>query len=177
MTTFGRIRNIIAALLMIAGSIVMVAEPSAGFYIAAGILSLMLIFYGVRKLVYYFVMARHMVGGRIILYMGVLIFDLGIFTLTLSNVRPQYVMIYLIAIHAVTGVISILGALEAKKQGDSSWIARLIEGVVNIIVAVICGIFIGSQSVAVYIFSAGLIYSAIMRFISALRRTAIIYIQ
>ena len=62
-------------------------------------------------------------------------------------------------------------------MGTGSWRLRLLHGVVDLLQALLCLIFIGSVQLAVYIYVAGLIYSAIFRIITAFRRTAIVYIQ
>ena len=45
------------------------------------------------------------------------------------------------------------------------------------ILAVICGFFLNSMQDIVYIYASGLIYSAVLKIVNALRKTSIIYIQ
>ena len=85
MTVVQRIKNIITGVGMIAGGILMTLYPDMGIGAAALILSISLTLYGFRQIIYYITLARKMVGGRRILYRGVIILDLGLFTLTVSD--------------------------------------------------------------------------------------------
>jgi len=177
MSRFQRIVNILIGIVMILGGITIAVVPEAGLVIVVFVLCVALMIYGIRRLVYYFTMARHMVGGQIMLFLGMVIIDLGLFTLTLSGAPQFYIMLYLLAIHGFSGAIDILRALEAKRLGAPSWKFKLATGVIDILIAAACGVFINSVEIAVYIFCAGIIYSGIARIISAFRRTAVIYIQ
>lgn len=172
-----RIKNILIGLLIILGSIILIALPEEGLIITAAVLSLSLFIYGIRMLIYYLTMARHMVGGRIMLYLAVIVLDFGMFTMMMTSIPKIYIALYLLAIYAFSGAIDILRALEAKKYQASSWRFKLISGVINIVIAILCVVFIGSTNMIVYLYCAGLIYSAIVRIVTAFRKTAIVYIQ
>ena len=179
MSLMQRVRSIVAALLMIAAAVAMLIYPDNGLAFIALILSVSLTLYGLRALVYYFSMARHMVGGKRILYRGVIIFDLGIFTLTMVFNHKIYIILYLLAIHAFAGVVDVMRAMEARRF-DGPWRMDMATGVVNVaiaILAVICGFFLNSMQDIVYIYASGLIYSAVLKIVNALRKTSIIYIQ
>lgn len=176
MSSFEKIYNIAAGLLMIVSAVIMILIPDFGAVIVLLILSVSLLVFGIRTLIYFFTMARHMVGGMAQLYLAILVLDLGVFTLTLTDVPKLYIMLYLIVIHVFSAVVSILRALEARKYGAPSWRMKLTEGIVEILIAAVCGVFINSLHVMVYIYCGGLLYSAVMRIIAALRKTAIIYI-
>ncbi len=177
MSTFQKIRNIITAVLMIISSVIMLTVPEDGFLIVTAILCFSLIFYAIRQLIYYFTMARLMVGGKTILCLGILALDCGFFTLTLTDIPKIYVIIYLIVIYAFSGVIGILRAVEAKKNGSPMWKGSLITAVIMLAVAVCCGVFIGNIQIVVYVYCAGLIYTAVDRIITVFRKTEIVYIQ
>lgn len=178
MGKIGRIRNVFIGILMILLSIIMLSlEPELSFIIAALILSLALLIKGIGLLIYYFTMARHMVGGKIQLYVGLIVLDFGIFTLTLTNIPHLYLILYMLGTHAFGGVINILRAREAKRNGASSWKLKTSQGVVNLIVAVLCLFSLGSTKLLVVIYCLGLLYSAVVRMITAFRKTAIVYIQ
>ena len=177
MSSGQRIKNILIGVLIILGAIILIAFPEEGLIITASILSLSLFFYGVKTLIYYFTMARHMVGGRIMLYLSIIVLDFGMFTLMMTNIPKIYIALYLLAIYAFAGVIDILRALEAKKYQASTWKLSLISGIINIVVAILCVAFLGSTRMIVYLYCAGLIYSAIIRIVTACRKTAIVYIQ
>ncbi len=176
MTRGRRINNILSGILMLAAAAVMMLAPDFGFKLIALILSVTLLFTGVRGLWYYFTMARYMVGGRIMLYRGVILFDLGVFTWALSDFPKSYIIIYLVAYHAFAGIVDILYARQSKQQG-ASWKLRTSHGAVNIMVAISCLAFAGFPDVLVYVYSAGLAYSALVQIATAFRRSAIVYIQ
>ena len=172
-----RIKNVLIGILTILGAVILIAFPEEGIIITASILSLSLFVYGIKTLIYYITMTRHMVGGRIMLYLAVVVLDLGMFTMMLTNIPKMYIALYLVVVYAFSGAIDILRALEAKKYQAPSWRFSLISGIINVVIAILCIVFIGSTNMIVYLYSAGLIYSAIARIITAFRKTAIVYIQ
>ena len=174
-----RVLNVIIGLLTLFICLVMTIEPQAGYLIAMMLLCLSLILAGLRYIFYYIGMARHMVGGKSILFIGIGIFDLGLFTVALSDFPIAYIVLYLIVIYAFSGIIGIMRALEARRYGSSRWKIRFSTGVVNLLVAIlaiICGLVYRSADMVTYIYCAGLFYSAIMRIVTAFRRSAIVYI-
>lgn len=171
-----RIRSVLAGLVMMVGAFVLVSYPEEGFALVVAVLCLMLLGAGIRWVVYYFTMGRHMVDGKWSLYVGAFLFDLGFLTGSLTDVPKSYVMLYLVAGHLFTGLVSVLGALEAKRY-ESPWKLKMTHGVVNIVVSVVCLVLIRSLRAVVYLYSAGLVYSACMRIATALRRTSIVYIS
>ncbi len=172
-----RITNVIIGVVMLLMGAVLILVPSEGLPFVALILSVSLVVYGVRMLVYYVKMARHMVGGRLMLYIAVIVLDFGVFVWTLSDIPKIYIVLYMVAIHAFSGAIDIMRGIEAKRYHASSWRLSFISGVVNIAVAILSIVFIRSVNVIVILYALGLIYSAITRIISAFRRTAIVYIR
>lgn len=177
MSSGQRIKNVLLGVLIILGSVILIAFPEEGLIITAAILSLSLFIYGIKNLIYYITMARHMVGGRIMLYLAVIVLDLGMFTLMMTNIPKIYIALYLVVVYAFAGAIDILRALEAKKYQASMWKLSLISGIINVVVAILCIVFMGSTNMIVYLYCAGLIYSAIVRIVTAFRKTAIVYIQ
>lgn len=172
-----RIKNVLIGVLIILGAVILIAFPEEGIIITASILSLSLFVYGIKTLIYYITMTRHMVGGRIMLYLAVVVLDLGMFTMMLTNIPKMYIALYLVVVYAFSGAIDILRALEAKKYQAPSWRFSLISGIISVVIAILCIVFIGSTNMIVYLYSAGLIYSAIARIVTAFRKTAIVYIQ
>lgn len=177
MTGIQRIKNILLGVVTILFSILMIAVPEGGLVVVALLISVSLFIYAVKTLVFYFSMARHMVGGRTMLYIGIIVLDFAVFVMMLTNIPRIYIILYLLAIHAFSGAIDILRSFEAKKYQASSWKFSMVSGVVNIIVAILCVVFIGSELIIIYIYCAGLIYSAMVRIITSFRKTAIVYIQ
>ena len=170
-------KNVLIGILIILGAVILIAFPEEGIIITASILSLSLFVYGIKTLIYYITMTRHMVGGRIMLYLAVVVLDLGMFTMMLTNIPKMYIALYLVVVYAFSGAIDILRALEAKKYQAPSWRFSLISGIISVVIAILCIVFIGSTNMIVYLYSAGLIYSAIARIVTAFRKTAIVYIQ
>ena len=180
MSLMQRVRRIISALFMIICAVVIVFLGERGMALVALFISLTLILYAVRTLFFYFTMARQMVDGKGILYKGVILLDLGIFSLSVTDNTSRLVILYLLAAHAFSGAISILRALEARRFGASSWRLRLAEGLINITVAAVAlvfGLFLGSVRTVIWIYATGLLYSSVISIISAFRKTAIVYIQ
>ncbi len=177
MSSGQRIKNILIGIAIILGALILIAFPEEGMIITASILSLSLFIYGIKTLIYYVTMARHMVGGRIMLYLAVVVLDLGMFTMMLTNIPKIYIVLYLVVVYAFAGVVSILRALEAKRYQAPMWKLSLISGIINVVIAILCIIFMRSTNMIVYLYCAGLIYSAIVRIVTAFRETAIVYIQ
>ena len=176
MNTFKKILSIIWALIVIILSYFMITEPEIGHIVIVFVIAFGLIITGISYLVFYFKMAKHMVGGKGIFYYGVVYLNIGIFTLTLFDIQQLYIMIYLLSIYLFWGFITIMRALEMKKM-ESPWKFKLFEGLGYILIAIIGIAFIQSMMITSIIYCAGLIYSAIMRIISNFRQTAIVYIQ
>ena len=177
MTLMHRIKEIISGLFMILGAAIMISDPQYGYMFVILVLALLLIVLGIKRLFYYFTMARFMVDGNESLYKGVLLLDFGALTGSLTDVPQFYVLAYLIAIHAFTGLVEILRAREARSQGAKMWRMKMLHGIIDLVMAVICIIFINEESIAVLIYGIGLIYSAIIKISMAFRKTRFVYIQ
>lgn len=175
MSSFQRIQIIVIGLITIGIAISMMALPDQGYGLAAMIISISFAFSGLRAMIYYFTMARFMVGGKRILFRGLILLDLGLFTFTLVDNSKVYVILYLVIIHAISGAISIVKSLQERKEG-ASWKMSRVSGTVNLLMALFCIIFIGSTDMIVYIFGAGLLYDGVMRIYSIFRRTEIVYV-
>ena len=180
MTNMQRIKKLLLALLMFLCAVFMVAQPELGFWIVALIVSIGIIAYGLRKLIYYFTMARHMVGGDSTLYIGLIVTDLGVFILTTVDDPKLFIVVYMLAAHGFTGAMAVMRALEARRYGSPSWKWSLLDGLANLVVAVfavVAGLFLGSTTDLSYLFAGCMFYSACVQFVTALRKTAIVYIQ
>ena len=179
MTLMQRIRKILGALFMIFCARVVLFSGEDGFLLIALIICLTLMFNGLRSLYFYFTMARHMVDGRGSLYIGLILLDLGIFTLTIMNDPSVFIILYILAVNAFTGTIDILRALEARKMQAPSWRWNLLSGVISILfalAAVICGFVFKDMKVLLIIYVIGMLWTAATKLVSAFRTTAIVYI-
>lgn len=179
MTLTQRIGKILRALVLCLAAWAMIKLGEQGFFLVSAMLSFGLIVFGARKLVYYFTMAWHMVDGRRILYLGVIAFDLGIFTLSIADRHGVFIVLYLLGAHAFSGMVDILRAREARQLDAPTWRINLAEGVANIgvaVIAVVFGLVLGDMRSLTMIYAAGLIYTAFLNLLSVFRKTAIVYI-
>ena len=118
-----------------------------------------------------------MVGGRLILFRGVIMFDFGLFSLSLYDASSFIVSIYLIGVFMFSGVVDILMAREAKYLRSSRWKLRIARGAVKIMLGIACIAFIRNESALEILFGVSLVYSASTRIVSAFRKTESAYIQ
>lgn len=179
MTIFQRFRGVIIGLGTILLGLVMIFGGENVYGLIINILGLVLLFTGLRYLIYYFRTGRFVVGGRMLLYLGIIMFDFGIFTMSLTDEPLVIVVIYLIAFYAFAGLIDILRAFEAKKQG-APWKSKLFLGIIEVAVAGLSlyfGLVLRSPDDVVIVYGCGLLVSGIMRIVNSFRRTAIVYIQ
>ncbi len=177
MNRFQHLIDILIGLLTIAGGVLIIVRPDTGYLLVASIVSISFVVQGVRFLVFYFMMARYMVGGQMVLFLGVIAIDLGVMLYTFSDVPRTYIMLYLLGLHGFSGVMGILRVREARRYGSPSWRFSLFQASFNLAIAILALAFIRSPQIMCYIYGSGMIYSAIFRVISALRKTAVVYIQ
>ena len=175
MTKLQRVRDILLGIIMIAVAGVLFILGESVYWVIISVLSIVYTFRGLSTIVYYFSMARFMNGGRSILYKGVIMLDFGILTGTLTDVPRIYILLYLVAIHAFSGAVELLRAREAASYGGA-WKLKMFHGILDLGMALMCIVFISHLNIAVIIYAFGLVYSAILRIITACRRTRLIYI-
>ena len=177
MTNLQRIRAFLSGLVTLACGVAVVYRPDVGIAIIVIIIVITTIVRGLQSQIYYATMARHMVGGKIQLYKGVILLDVGMFFITLDNIPRMYLVIYLLIAHLITGGIEILSATEAKRMESGTWRLNLASGLIIAISGVACIFCLGRPNILVYIYASGLFYSGGLRILSAFRRSAIVYIQ
>lgn len=102
--------------------------------------------------------------------------DFGIFTLSVADIPTQYIMLYLLIGYLFYGLIDILRAKEMYKRKLVSWQFKLLMGAGNTSIGVLCLAQLGSNAMAVYIYCAGLVWSALGRIASAFCRSAVVYV-
>jgi uncharacterized membrane protein HdeD (DUF308 family) len=175
-----RIQNLLIGVGMLLVCGVILFKPEIGYRLAALIIVCSLVFFGLRLLVYYQTMARHMVGGKAMLFLSILILDFGVFVFTIVDTPMLFLLVYLLLFHGFSGAISILRAMEVRRFSSGSWVLNLAAGVLNLAIAlgaVAAAVVFRSIAFLAYLYFAGLLYSAIVRIVSAFRRTEIVYIQ
>lgn len=178
MTIFQRVRSILFGIATFIAAILFIIFPDDGAYgLVIMTLSLGLTIRGLKCIIFYFTMARHMVGGKMILVQGVIILDFALFTGSISDVPKIYILLYLIGIHAFSGVIEVLRAMESKRTVAGHWKLKFSHGLVDFLLAILCMVFIRHQNTSLLIYSLGLLYSSVMRIINAFRKTTFILIE
>lgn len=175
MTSLQRVRSIFEGLMMLLAVVILLLTPDTGYKIIGFILSVLLMVEGVRSLLFYFSMARNMVGGKLILFRGVIALDLGMFAYSLQDIPPVYILLYILIGHLFSGIVDVLRAMEAKKM-ESRWKLNLAYGIANILLALSCGLCFKNPTLLTYVYVVGLAYAACLRIAQAFRKTAIIYI-
>ena len=177
MTIIQRIRDIVIGLLLVICGIILIVLSDYDYLVVCTILFLSLFLYGFRNLIYYFSMARYMVGGQRVLIQAVVILDLALFSISLTYIPKTFVIIYLVAIYAFAGGIDVMRAMEAKKYRASTWKIKMAQGIINLLIALACLIFIKSPNTVAVIYGVGLIYSAVVRVYLSFRKTETVFIQ
>lgn len=180
MTRSKRVIDVLFGIVMfIAGAAFFTSSVDASIIAMLMLLQLGMTIRGLRALYYYLTMARYMVGGKSVLYRSFILLDLGTLAGSLVGHRMIYAIIYLALLHTFIGAVSIFRANEARSYG-AHWRLKMAYGVTNVLlaVAVIVGSAILKQPrITIYVYGAGLMYSAVLRIVSAFKRTKIVYIQ
>lgn len=167
MTKPQRITSFLTGIVLIAFCAVLLLFPVDGCSIIAAVLSIGLILKGLQMLIYYLTMARFMVGGKDMLYRGVIILDLGAFIATMIDEPRIYIVVFIVAYYAFAALVNILRSVEDKRLGAPTWKINLLQGVTDLFIAVASIVYIRSYQVLVVLFCAGLAYSALIRITSA----------
>lgn len=176
MNKWQRTLQFFTGLAMLLGSAVLMLDSKDGIFFITFVLAVSLFVMGIRFIVYYLAMARHMVGGRAMLFAGLFLLDFGFFTMTVIDSSKLLIILYLAVWHGFTGLIALLRFREARKYRVNGNLTA-IYGIGNVVVAILCLIFSGSAKILTGIYCAGLVYSAGIHIYSAFRRTDIVFIQ
>ncbi len=163
-------------IVMLIGVGILLSDREDAFEFILWIYGFTMLFRGISRLIYYFTLSRYMVDGKLMLYIGVVFIDFGVLTLSLRDLPMIYIVFYILGIHAFSGLVDILRALESRRYGGNNWQLNFSYGLANILMAVLCLIMIHSSIVVLLVYCAGIVYSAIVKIITAFQRTAVIYI-
>ena len=177
MSKLERLNSLVTGILMILFCVLLVLDPKNNFPLIIAALSIFMLLGAIKMLWYYFTMAKLMVGGKKILYQGVVFLDLALFTLSLSDVPLIYIILYLIAINAVAGTIDMALAVNAHQTGAPSWKLRFSAGFIELFMALLCLANLHSVRIVVFVYVASLSYTAIVKIVSAFRKAEVVYIQ
>ena len=162
---------------MIIFGLLMYLTEGTGYLIILLVLEFALMIFGLQQLIYYFTMARFMVGGKILLFIGIFLLDVGSFSMTVLDESRYTVLLYLIAWHGFIALVKVLRAIEAKRNKASSWRMNALNGALNLLIALSSLACIHNLTMLSYLYSFGLICSGVMRIASSFRKTSIVYIQ
>ncbi|WP_022765530.1 DUF308 domain-containing protein [Butyrivibrio sp. XPD2006] len=177
MTKLQKLRTAAFGIIMVITSVILARYPRDAYKYIIVFMATGLFISGVETLIYYFTMAKYMVGGKLILYRGVVLFDFALVTGALADVPRIYVLIYLAVIHLFSGLVEILRSNEARDNGGKSWRLKLFHGLVDVVVAIGCIVFARRTNTAVYMYCFGIFYSGIIRIIQSFRKTTFVYIR
>ena len=149
MTKLQRARELLGGLLMLAGGALVVYRPASGILLITLIIIVTTILKGLGSLTYYITMARHMVGGKLQLYKGIILLDIGMFFMSLDNVPVFYLVLYLLVANLISGVIEILGAREARQMEAGSWKLKMAIGAADVLFGLASIFCIGRPNILV----------------------------
>lgn len=177
MTKWQRIKTIFGSLVALAFVPLLIMEPDIGCVLIVLVMGIAAALAGLRMVIYYVSMARHMVGGTIILYIGVILFDFGLFSIGIAEIPKQYIMLYLMVGHLFYGLVDLLRSMEIRKRQLGSWRFKLLIGLGNISLGVLCLLKMNSSKMTVYIYCLGVLWSALGRIVSVFRPTSVVYVE
>lgn len=172
-----RIINILVALIYILAALMFETNPKSAASIIILIISFSYVLRGLGNIIYYITMARFAVGGRSVLYQGIILLDFGLFATLMANIPIKYGVIYLVCLQIFYGIVGVLRALEARKLSARHWRLKLVFSLVVIAFAISCCFNLNSYSLFVDLYSLSLISSGIELITRSFRKTAIVYIQ
>lgn len=176
MTRIQRINNVVLGLFLILLAAILALVPEEGCLLVLGFVGVGWLLRAISLLVYYFTMARFMVGGKRVLLKGVIFLDLAMVVVSLDDIPRMIIMIYLVIGMIFVNVVEIIRAFDAKKC-KAHWKFKMIAGLAGIILAIICLVNYKSVTLASYIYAVELVHSALVRITNSFKRTKIVYIQ
>lgn len=174
-----RIQSVLYGLGLAAFSVVLLLSKEMGYMLAAAIIAFSLLVWGMKLLFFYQTMARHMVGGKAMLFLAIFLLDFGVFNLSIVESPTLFIFLYLFLFHGFSGAVGILRAMEERRFQAASWRLKLLTALIHlgVVVAAVGNVLVfHSQSMLLDIYCAGLFYAATERIFAAFRRTEIVYI-
>lgn len=177
MTKWQRIKSVLGGFAALLLAPLLLLDAEAGCILIVMLLGLSAALKGIRMLCYYASMARHMVGGKVILYQGFILLDFGLFTLTLADIPSRFIMRYLLIGYLFYGLIDVLRAMEIRKQKIGAWRFKLLAGTGNITLGVLCLVKLNSMRWAASVYCLGVIWSSLGRIVSACRPSQRVYVN
>ena len=172
MTLMRRIVNIIIGLVTIAFAFLTFFLGRNGLLVVMFIFEIGLFGYGVYMIFYYLLMARHMVGGQLMLFLGLFTFGLSLVALKITEVPEKGLAVLVGFALLLAGGMDVVRSFEIKTRGsETSWRFTRVTGIIEMLLALfslIMGLI--NPAWTAYILGASLLYSGVSRIIAALRR-------
>ena len=172
-----KIGNLLVGIYLLLAGGVMLLVPEQGTEIAMALLSLALIIIGIRGLILYFTMAKHMVGGKYILYLNFVLLDFGLVSGSMVSQSKIYIMVYLIIAHAFVGVVGLLRSFEERRFGVGTWKIKFIYALLNISIVLACLFYFRSVDTLVRICGLGILLNGLTEILKIARREEVVYVQ
>ena len=172
MTLMRRIVNIIIGLGTIAFAFLIMFLGRDGLLVVMAIFEIGLLVYGIYLLFYYFIMARHMVGGQLMLFLGLFVLGLSTVILKVTQVPERGLAIIVAFALLLAGGLDIVRSFEIKTRGSqTSWRFTLVSGIIEAILSLF-SLIIGLINPAFTAIMLGLsfLYSGVSRVVAAFRR-------
>ena len=174
MKIYNRILHILIAVGLISVAVLLAFLGEKGQKLIGLIMGVSLIIYGIRCLVAYFLKFRYTVGGRMQLYIGIIVMDLGLLIFSSYNGSSFLILIYLLGFRFVLGGIDVARALEARKN-RAPWKVKLAVGIISLATVLLC-IILRDPEIVVDVFCFGLLLSTVEHIITAFQRNRIVTI-
>lgn len=169
MTRWQRIKAITRGVLTLLAAPLLLIDPELGCALIVMVLGLSAAIKGIRMLLYFAAMARHMVGGKTILYQGFILLDFGLFTLSIADIPSRFIMLYLLLGYLFYGLVGVLRAMEIRKQKIGSWRFKMLVSLGDLVLGIACLVKLNSMKWAVGIYCLGVVWSSLGRIVSACR--------
>ena len=174
MKVYNRILHILIATGLIFVAVLLAVLGEGAKELIGLIMGVSLLIYGIRCLVAYFLKFRYTVGGRMQLYIGIIVMDLGLLIISSYNGSSFLVATYLLGFRLVMGGIDVARALEARKN-RAPWKIKLTVGIISLATTLLC-IILKDPEAVVDVFCLGLLLSAAEHIITAFRKNKIVTI-
>ena len=177
MTKWQRIKAVFRGFITLLLAPLLLLDPEVGCILIIMVLGFSTALKGIGMLLYFLSMARHMVGGKLILYQGFILLDFGLFTLSIAQIPSRFIMLYLLLGYLFYGLVGILRAMEIRKEHIGSWRFRLLVAAGNLALGALCLAEFNSMQWAAGIYCMGVLWSALGRIVSACRPNQRVYVK
>ena len=173
-----RIKSVLMGLLLFAiGLFMEVANGEKTILLVGLFLGLAMMAAGIRYIVFYFRMARHMIGGLNQLVTGIVLIDAGLVFLSLSGQPNIFIALYLVVINVFSGGLTAYRALMQKNMGAQHWRLMFFRGALSVVLGIGCLFFMSSADYLMMIYGSSLMATGALRIVEAFRPTDVVYIQ